>query len=580
MDRVRHISRFDRYQASLGLEQAAAVVAEAAVAAGLGEVTVDHFPADGGTQWWSFQAPVSWTPTRARLELVDEAGRATLVTDHRATPFALATYSAPTPVGGVLSHLIPVRSLAEIDRLPRGGLAVVDRSVFGEGSLLPRLVAAGAVGLVTDAAHRTNAGGPEDGAVGRIELTPHSTLTAFSLTPRQFSAVVRAADRGGRARLDVVVDRGAAMPVVSGVLPGEDAAEDEVWLIAHLCHPRPGANDNASGVAALLGVASTLSDLRRRGAVPGTRRGIRFFWGPEFVGSAAVLHQRLNKGRGGLPSALINLDMVGEDQALCRSPFVVERPPETVPSLLGPLAEHVVAEVFGATDEHPGDWHPSPFLGFSDHALFADPSIARPAVQFCHPADRFNHSGADSPDKVSPVEMLRSTAAGAVLAHLLAGEGLTRSELVGLTERWCERETAAVLAAAPAGCEWSAVLRRHVQRAGAVMRVLAQGGAVPEPEGSHHGGPALLGVWDGPLNLRAMLGELGAERRARLQTMIARDKGVLSVLFNLAIRADGRRSADGIAVDTACALRTPIDDAVTGELIGALMESGWVVEAG
>jgi hypothetical protein len=576
MRQLGQVSAFDRYQASLGLEQAADVVAQAAEAAGLSQVEVQRFHADGAAQWWSFRAPVSWTPIRAGFEVLDRAGRTTLSLDHAEAPFVVATYSAATPPGGALGRLERVRRVDHIAALRPGAIAVLDRSVFAQGSVLGDLAAAGALGFVTDAPGK---GTPGDVATGRIELSPQSELLAFSLTPGQFSVVADAADQGARVRVDVEVDRTAAMPVVSGVLPGAQDA-DEVWLIAHLCHPRPGANDNASGVAALLGVAATLAALRRRDAAFGTRRGIRFFWGPEFLGSAAVLHQRMVLGRGGLPSALINLDMVGEDQELCRSPFVVERPPETTPSLLGPLAEHVVDEVFQATSRHPGRWSPSPFLGFSDHALFADPSVARPAVQFCHPDDRFNHSAADSLDKVSPVEMLRATAAGAVLAQILADDGSQREDLRELVDRWCLREEiSAAQVAGEADAAWGEGLVQHVQRLNAAMRALAAGAPLPEAPGaagSAAKGPLLRRRWDGPLNLRSMLGELSAPTRVRINTLISSDKLCLSVLFNLAIRADASRDADQIITETSFALRRPLDPAVTLELLAALTESGYI----
>ncbi|MFH8337114.1 M28 family peptidase [Streptomyces sp. AM6-12] len=586
MDHVEQVSAHDRYQASLGLERAAQLVAESAAAAGLADVGVRRYPADGEPQWWTFRAPVSWTPLDARLTVFAGPGPDTAVvfrTDHAEQPFAVATYSAATPEGGAVARLVPVRGNDPVGAAVAGAIAVVDRAAFVRGSLPAELTAAGALGLLTDAPWKGSAAAPY---VGRIELPPDSALFGFSLTPERFRQASAAAQRGAVAHAEVTVDRTAAMPLVSGVLPGDDDA-GEIWLTAHLCHPRPGSNDNASGVAALLGIADTLARLRRADARYGVRRPIRFFWGAEFLGNAAVLHGRSQPGGGGLPQALINLDMVGEDQALCRSPFVVERPPETTPTLLAPLAEHVVEQVFTATADSPGTWQPSPFLGFSDHALYADPSVDRPAVQFCHPADRFNHSAGDSPDKVSAVEMTRSCVAGAALAHLLASDGPDPAARSAVVERWCrtEQEAVARLARDSGGADdgWSRGLMDHVARRAAALRALAAGAPAAEARLLAGPGPAAAGPpvrrnWPGPLNLRAMLGQLPVTTRTVLGGMIADDKHHLSVLFNLAIRADGARDRERIVTETSYGLRRPLDPATTDRLFDALLESGWLTE--
>lgn len=561
MDDLRRIAGFDRYQASLGLERAARVVAGAAVDAGLHDVAVRGYQADGKAQWWTFEAPVSWTPLTATLRVVGADGPVVDL-DHGIHPFAVATYSASTPGGGVTVPL--VRRGGDLD----GALVVVDRDEYRDGALLSELDAGGALGFVTDA---TNKGDDR----GRIELPTTSRLLAFSLTPSEFARVAEL--RGATARVEVRVDRTALMPVVSGVLPrdwdGNGDGDGEVWLTAHLCHPRPSANDNASGVAALLGAARALA------AVPGRRAAVRFFWGPEFVGTASILHRRLAVEGGRLPLAVINLDMVGEDQASCASPFVVERSPDTLPSLLTPLAEKVVHEAFAATADSPGTWQSSPFLGFSDHALFVDPSVGSPAVQFCHPADRFNHSAADTIDKVSPVELTRATAAAAALAHLVASGGPGREELGRVLDWWCEREVArAEEVAAAQGGEWGRRLREHVERGNARLRALAAG-VDPDRASAEDDEPPVRAAWDGPLNLRAMIAHLPEASRHALGSLIAADKHCLAVLFNLAIRADGRTGRSAIIEDTSLALGRPLDGAVAGRLFDALEESGWVVRA-
>ncbi|MCP3102422.1 DUF4910 domain-containing protein [Myxococcus sp. K15C18031901] len=571
MGHLARVAEHDRYQASRGIGDAAGEVADIARRLGLSDVTLSRFPADGAARWWSFRAPVSWTPVVARLEVWAE-GRSVLQVDHALQPFSVATYSAPTPPGGLSARLVRVDG-APGDVDVRGAVAVVGRGALSRGDLAAELERLGALGFITDAPARTGVPGEEH--PGRIELEPHSRLFAFSLTSRQLGAVRPVLDAGAEARVHLAVDRSATMPVVSAVLPGEQGA-GEVWLTAHLCHPRPGANDNASGVAALLGVASLLRGARARSPAA----SIRFLWGPEFLGVAAFLHAHLaSRGARGLPSAVINVDMAGEDQALCGSPFLLERGPDFRPSLLVPFAEEVVGEVFSQTASHPGAWQAIPFAGFSDHALFADPSTASPAVQLCHAPDRFNHSAADTLDKVSPLEMSRTTVAAAALAELMADPGaLPAGQVEQLVQDWCSRElsmarqVARRFDAVEAGA-WSQRLLRHVERTHSALRKPHV--EAPRPPAR---GPVLRRRWDGPFNARAMAADLSAERRAELTRVIAADKQNLALLLNFAIRADGSRAREDVVDETSLALRRPIEEGVARRLVDLLLESGWVTE--
>jgi len=460
----------------------------------------------------------------------------------------------------------------------RGAVAVVGREEWARGDLPAELARLGALGFITDAPARTGAAGEEH--PGRIELEPRSPLFAFSLTRAQLGRVKPLLDAGAEARVLIEVDATASMPVVSGVLPGDEAG-GEVWLTAHLCHPRPGANDNASGVAALLGVAAALRAERARAP----RRSIRFFWGPEFLGVAAVLHERMaSEGRAGLPSAVINVDMAGEDQALCGSPFLLERGPDFRPSLLVPFAEHVVGEVFARTAAHPGGWQAIPFAGFSDHALFADPSTASAAVQLCHAPDRFNHSAADTLDKVSAVEMSRTMVAASALAWMMASPGaLPASGVERIVGDWCGRQLAAARRVASRfeghqEGEWSRRLLRHVERSNAAMRALVHPGTGPEAPAAPVRGRVLRRRWAGPFNARAMAADLPADRRAALTRLIAADKQNLALLLNFAIRADGSRGREDLVDETSLALGRPIEEGVARGLVDLLLESGWATE--
>src|SRR5438093_11675198 len=75
--------------------------------------------------------------------------------------------------------------------------------------------------------------------------------------------------------------------VVTAVIRGTDSADEEIVFSCHLCHQKPGANDNASGAAAILEVARSLVALIKRGEIERPRRTIRFIWPPEISGPLA-----------------------------------------------------------------------------------------------------------------------------------------------------------------------------------------------------------------------------------------------------------------------------------------------------
>lgn len=501
---VERVARHDRYQASDGLRAAAADVAATARAAGLRDVEVHDLPADGEPHWWRWRAPVSWTPVDARLRLT--AGPTTLVDLADRPPFALATYAtAVDPVEDV-----PVVDAATSD--VRGALVLLPPGAPLTTSVALDLEERGALGaLVAPPA-------PAD-ARGRVELAPGRGLVAFSLTAHEHAAVSRALGTAGgpvRAELAVRLHHEAPSSLVTAVLPGDLA--DEVWVVAHLCHPQPSANDNASGVAVTLEVARALtaSAADRR-----PRRTVRFLWGPEYLGTVAWLHRQVvAHGARGLPLAVVCVDMVGTDQSAGGGPLVVECAPSGLAGTLEVLAVAAVREAFARTAADPGAWVAAPFLGFSDHALFAGPGVRVPAVQLAHAHDRRTHTSADTVASVSAVELRRTAAACAAVVRAVAGPDGAEADVAGmhrLVDGWlAARQRSAVPDTLP--------------RLAAEHRRLSALVADPPP-------PAPAGrpdddLVDGPLNLRECLADLPPALRRDVDAVTVRDKRALAVVHH------------------------------------------------
>jgi len=163
---------------------------------------------------------------------------------------------------------------------------------------------------------------------------------------------------------------------------GTPGAMKPILIQAHLCHPRPGANDNASGAALLAELVRVL-----RTAPP--EREIIALWMPEFYGTIAwVADQKPDL------ACAIDLDMVGEDQAVTGSTLEVTATPWSLPSFIPDLvAVNLLHHDFRMVR--------TAFAWGSDHAVFNDASIHVPAVLVNQWPDRYYHSSQDTPDKSS-----------------------------------------------------------------------------------------------------------------------------------------------------------------------------------
>lgn len=601
---VAALCAHDRYQASAGIDAAADLVAERAVAAGLVDVAILRFPADGTRRWWTYHSPRGWTPHSAAVYLGDRA-----VLRYPEQPYALAAYSAATPVGGTTVRLALWSTLDGQDL--GGALLVVDRAEVPVPVAAAEARARGALGVVADPlGPRTDRASEQ---VGRIELPPGSDLVGFSANPRQLALLIDAARAAVPARVVVRHTTVADMPVVTGLLPGADDA-DELLLTAHLCHPRPSANDNASGVAALLGIARALR--------PGHGRGVRFLWGPEFVGTAAYLHDMVHGGQASRPALALNVDMAGEDQRRCGGPLVIERAPDELPSFLSALVERCANLLPAAARSYSGAvpcdtwaWRSTPHLGASDHALLVAPPTRCPSVGIGHWPDRFNHTSADTLDMVDPEELRRTaTIAGATIAAIRAAptDAELAAELTDTTLAWAIAHVCALpgptVPSGPAGVldPWAPeeTGRRLAHRGAVALRTLRSLAAVAVPDlpgavatltavldalrvrhPAPSGGSARSSVpapnWAGPFNLRAVAAASGPTQRAWLDARIAEDRGGgYARMHALARGLDGNRDRCDVAWWAALAseLAMPVDFAEA--FLDLLAAAGWAEEKG
>ncbi len=433
---VRAIARFHRVQASPGYDEAAAWLLARLAAYGI-QSEVDLAPGDGRTRYLGQLMPEGWECTRAVATLVDGDVKERLC-DYDACRLSLILRSDSA------HGTYPIVAL-EGDagaRPPGRGLegAIVLTRDPARRTLETAVREGGAAGILTDGRRLVH---PVRDAYEDPDQVAYTSFWwngdeprgwGFVVSPRVGARLRERLAAGAPLQLEVEIESRrfeTKMPLVSGVLPGN--VPGEVLVIAHLCHPQPSANDNASGAAAALEAVRTLAALRARGAVARDGRTVRFLWVPELTGTFAWLGRDPARARAIV--AALNLDMVGEDQEQCGSTFLLEHPP----SFGASFAEDLLGAIrLGSQDwvtSFSGPGHYSlvrmaevPYSGGSDHAVLNDPAVGIPCPMLIQWPDRYYHSSHDTPDRCDPRSLALAARCAAAYAGHLASLGAPEGE--------------------------------------------------------------------------------------------------------------------------------------------------------
>jgi hypothetical protein len=444
LESVRALGRFHRVHGSPGYAAAARWMQEQALAAGMADATVEHFPADGSTRYAHFRSYLGWDPKDASLDEVLPGERSGIrpIARFPQLPVALADYSQDADLKAPLVSVGAGSTAADY-----AGRDIKGKLVLASGPLpLVHKLAVeerGALGILSDYPNQTTAWSGDDTDLVRWgHLSPYQTRNsfAFMLSKRQANDYRKRLAASEAITLHAVVHarmKAADFDIVSATIPGTDPAAGEVVLTAHLCHQSAGANDNASGSAAILQVARTLNQAIQSGAIPRPRLTIRFLWTPEIAGSQAWLarHPEL-AGRivGG-----IHMDMVGALLGATHSTFHLSRTAQSQPHVLNEIGKAFFDEVTAASAhyaERGGDGYAGfatpgasrdAFIGDirpmelgSDHEVFQAAGWGVPMLYFHDWPDVTIHTSKDQPENLDATKLGRVTYLGAGIAYTLA----------------------------------------------------------------------------------------------------------------------------------------------------------------
>jgi aminopeptidase YwaD len=448
---VQELTLFHRMRGSRGLRAAAEAIVRQAREAGLDGVELIQLPADGKIFYGTQRSRPAWDADFAELwQQRPVPGQAGIWADSEriasleTRPVTLAQDSAS---GEVSADLLDAgEGVSEKDY---AGKDVRGKLVLVSGQPGPATELAverfGASGLVSYAANQKTAWWREDETLvrwGHMTTFPEPKTFAFMVSLKQARAWQEVLAGGGTVHLRAKVRAGqhpGTYDIPTALIPGSDPAlkDQEIVFSCHLDHLRPGANDDASGCAAILEAGRTLAKLVREGRIPPPRRTIRFVWPPEVEGTIALLNARPDIARRA--RAVIHMDMVGGERSVTKAVFHVTRSPGSLPSFVEDVAEEFGRFVNEQSDRYASTGSaPYPladpeggkealqaeFVDFtegSDHEVWSEGSWRVPAIYLNDWPDRYIHTHADGVDHIDATKLLRAAFIGAASACALAG---------------------------------------------------------------------------------------------------------------------------------------------------------------
>src|SRR5205085_9836801 len=441
-DTVAELARNHRVQASSGYAHAAEFIAAKAKEYGLEQVQVERFAADGKKTYYTLKSTPGWEATAAQLWETEP--HRIKVADYDEMRVALADYSQSADVTATLVDVGAGTSAKDYE-----GKEVKGRLVLAGGNVATAHKLAcderGAAGVLSYQQNQVTAwSGDYVDNVRWGHLSPYNpdNKFAFMISLRRARDYQQRLARGEQITLHAVVKaeiKPGAYDVVTAIIPGTDAAREEIVFSCHLCHQKPGANDNASGAAAILEAARAINTLIRRGEIERPRRTIRFIWPPEINGTLAYFAEHPEVVRR--MRAAVHCDMVGGNYAITKSVLHVTHTPASLPSAVNTVgdvfAEYAINGALkaasgagfddalvaadGAKDSFVADV--TPYEMGSDHDVYQEGSFRIPTIYLRDWPDVFIHTNNDLPSNIDATKMKRSTFIAAASGYFLAAAG-------------------------------------------------------------------------------------------------------------------------------------------------------------
>ncbi len=420
---------------------------------GLQDVKIKRYRADGIRRNFLWRSLVGWRVKEAELWLAEPYQK--LLARYSDQAVSLMPYSQG---GEAESEVVYVgKGKTEEDYKDKNIKGKLVFATGGGGSQVHRqaVINRGALGVIVGPSDRGDRLQFPD-LIELNRLSPKGEEVeksgfGFALSKRQEREILSLFQKGKKVIMKAKVEAelfDGEMPVLEAKIIGSEYPSQEVIVMGHLDHYKPGANDNASGSAGMVEMVRNILGLVKRGEIPPPKRTIRFLWLPEIHGAAAYLTEHLGLKDKGI--AGMNLDMIGENYNLCESSFHLIQAPYSVPGYINDVLLNLIDWLDDQAFYSPRgtrllfNFRLAPFRGGSDHIMFNDSAFSIPTPMLGH-ADVFHHTNLDTPEKCDPTEMKRiiglSLAATILIANAGEGEasGIAREVYSRATLRMTER---------------------------------------------------------------------------------------------------------------------------------------------
>ncbi len=433
---TREISSFHRIQASSGLHKAIKFIISELKRVGDNNYKVLKYKADGEPNAFGWESPIPWEIESGFLKMIEPEEKYLCRYDE--IPESIATHSKATDS---IVEVVDIGNgtIEEFNKTDVKGKIVL--TTAAPRTLIERIYQYNAVGVIGYPTEKRAAG--NDNLVQYLGLWPNAknldmSTYGFSISRKQAREIKNYLQKGEKvlvhAKIKAELKKGK-LEVLTTKIIGSTRPQEEVILIAHICHPYPSANDNASGSALLLEIFTTLFNLIKDRKIKAPERTIRFLWVPEFSGTIPWTDE-MYKSNKWKPILAINLDMVGESPKIVGEPFIVSKSSISTPSYLNDIITLLIEKIKDNKNiieqngwQYGWNYRVYPYSGGSDHIIFSDSPIRVPSVMFGH-MDRFWHTNLDTIEKVDPTELKRVGILAACTVTACAYEKLFSEEIL------------------------------------------------------------------------------------------------------------------------------------------------------
>jgi len=424
-DWVAKISQYNRVQASNGYHDSLETIKKELE--NLGFDDIEHFksPADGETTIWGYPAPYQWEIETGELWI--EEPEKTKLCDFNDITVSIMTHSKSCDIT----------------------VEIVDIGIGDKKEDYEKNDIEGKIILMSGPTYLNRPYIEESKAIGVIYY-PDLNRTRNNLDRHIYSGFFTTKERLNNAKFGFSISYNQAMhlkellkkgpvkvhagikaefmegnlEVLSSYIKGTEFPDQEIVIIAHLCHPLPSANDNASGAAGLLELARAFKYLIKNRIIDSPKRTLRFVWVPEFNGT--VPWMKFHEDRIKNVLACINLDMIGEHPLKIGQPFEVNLAPRSTPSILNDIASSFVKKIADHPKgiaingtKNPMSYRLRSFDGGSDHFLFIDSYFGIPSLMLGHNDPNW-HSHVDTVEYCDSTELKRVIATALSISYVFS----------------------------------------------------------------------------------------------------------------------------------------------------------------